>query len=257
MLKLAVEISEGTHIFYLANSQIRVLVPPVNPAKSFDVQMEESWKALLSEEFDKPYFLQIRAFLKQEVRAGKTIYPPGPQIFNAFNSTPVDAVKVVILGQDPYHNPNQAMGLCFSVSRDVPVPASLKNIYKELNRDLSLPIPDHGDLSKWARQGVFMLNAMLTVEQFKAGSHRNIGWQEFTHAVIAKLSEVKEGLVFLLWGNFAKSKKALIDEMKHHVLESVHPSPLAGGAFIGCGHFSKTNDILCKQQQEPIDWTVD
>jgi uracil-DNA glycosylase len=222
-----------------------------------NVQIEESWKQFLSEEFSEPYFREIRQFLKREIRSGKTIYPPGPLIFNAVDSTPVDDVKVLIIGQDPYHGPQQAMGLCFSVNRDVPIPASLKNIYKEINRDLGLPVPSHGDLSMWARQGVFMLNAMLTVEQYKAGSHRKIGWQQFTDAVIKRLSDARDGLVFLLWGNFAKSKKLLIDEMKHYVLEAVHPSPLAGGAFIGCGHFSKTNEILCNQGMTPVDWTVD
>jgi uracil-DNA glycosylase len=165
-------------------------------------------------------------------------------------------VKVVIIGQDPYHNPNQAMGLCFSVPRGVRIPASLVNIYKEINRDLGIPIAGHGDLTSWASQGVFLLNAMLTVEQNKAGSHRKIGWQQFTDAVIQKLSDEREGLIFLLWGNFARSKKLLIDEMKHYVMESVHPSPLAGGAFIGCGHFSKTNEILKKQEIEVINWNV-
>lgn len=221
------------------------------------IQMEESWKNVLREEFNKPYFQGIKQQLRQARRQGITIYPPGPQIFHAYNSTPFDKVKVVVIGQDPYHGEGQAMGLSFSVPRGIAVPASLKNIYKELNQDLGLPVPQHGDLSKWAEQGVFLLNAMLTVEQNNAGSHRKIGWQEFTDATIRQLSDKRDGLVFLLWGNFARSKKVLIDEMKHYVLESMHPSPLAGGAFIGCRHFSKTNDILCKQEMNPIDWTVD
>lgn len=192
----------------------------------------------------------------QEKKDGKTIYPPGPLIFNAFNSTPLDKVRVVILGQDPYHNPGEAMGLCFSVPKNVPIPASLKNIYKEIENDLGIAAPSHGDLSSWTRQGVLLLNAILTVERGRAGSHRNIGWQQFTDAVIQKLSAHKEGLIFLLWGNFAKSKKTLIDQIKHHVLEAVHPSPLAGNAFLGCGHFSKVNELLSKQGLQTIDWRI-
>ena len=223
---------------------------------SNEVQIEPSWKEVLEPTFDTPYFKHARHFLKKAVHEGKTVYPPGPLIFNAFNTTPFDQVKVVILGQDPYHQPGQAMGLCFSVPRGVKVPASLKNIYKELHRDLQMSIPDHGDLTKWAEQGVFLLNAILTVERSNAGAHKKIGWQQFTDQVIRILSDQKEGLVFLLWGNFAKAKKALIDETKHYVLESVHPSPLAGGAFIGNGHFSKTNELLKAQGKEPIDWTL-
>lgn len=223
---------------------------------SYEVQIEPSWKEVLEPTFETPYFKHVRHYLKKELRDGKTIYPPGPKIFNAFNTTPFDKVKVVIIGQDPYHGPGQAMGLCFSVPNSIKVPASLKNIYKELNRDLGMPIPDHGDLTKWAEQGVFLMNAILTVERGKAGSHKKIGWQQFTDEVIKTLSTKKEGLVFLLWGNFAKAKKALIDETKHYVLESVHPSPLAGGAFIGNGHFSKTNELLKAQGKEPIDWTL-
>lgn len=221
-----------------------------------DVQIEDGWKAALTGEFALPYFNQIKQFLIKEKQAGKTIYPPGKLIFNAFDSTPFDKVKVVILGQDPYHQPGQAMGLCFSVPRGIRTPASLQNIYKEINRDLGYPNPGHGDLTPWADQGVFLLNAMLTVEKGNAGSHSKIGWQRFTDAVIKTLSDQKVGLVFLLWGNFAKSKKALINEKKHTVLEAVHPSPLAGNKFQGCGHFSKTNEILIKQGQNPIDWTI-
>lgn len=221
-----------------------------------DVRIDPEWKEVLSDEFSLPYFGQIKKYLLEARQNGKTVYPPGPQIFRAFDASPFSKVKVVILGQDPYHQPGQAMGLCFSVPRGVAIPASLVNIYKELHRDLGLPIPLHGDLSDWTQQGVFLLNAMLTVERGLAGSHSKIGWQRFTDAVIRTLSEKREGLVFLLWGNFARSKKALIDTTRHHVLEAVHPSPLAGGKFIGCGHFSKANDLLQKQGLSPIDWTL-
>lgn len=224
--------------------------PPVN------VQIDASWKDLLQDEFQKPYFTAIRDFLLREKKDGKTIYPPGPLIFNAFNKTPLDKVRVVILGQDPYHNPGEAMGLCFSVPQNIAIPASLKNIYKEIQRDLGIPVPSHGDLSYWSAQGVLLLNAILTVERGRAGSHRNIGWQLFTDSVIQKLSMHKENLIFLLWGNFAKTKKVLIDQMKHHVLEAVHPSPLAGNGFMGCGHFSKTNALLSSQGLKSIDWRI-
>ena len=194
------------------------------------VKIEESWKAVLKDEFEKPYFQGITTFLRKELAAGKTIYPPGPLIFNAFNTTPVDKVKVVILGQDPYIKPGEAMGLSFSVPKGVRVPPSLQNIYKELHEDLACPIPAHGDLTKWAEQGVFLLNAALTVEQGNSNSHAKIGWHTFTDAVIHKLSEEKEGLVFMLWGNFAKQKSALIDPFKHLVLEAAHPSARESGA---------------------------
>ncbi len=224
--------------------------------KITNVQIDPSWKEVLQDEFQQPYFAAIKQFLVQEKKAGKTIYPPGPLIFNAFNTTPFNEVKAVILGQDPYHGPRQAMGLSFSVPKDVRIPASLRNIYKELHDDVGIPIPNHGDLTSWAQQGVFLLNAMLTVEHKKAGSHKKIGWQKFTDAVIRTLSEKREGIVFLLWGNFARSKKALIDQMKHHVLEAVHPSPLAGNAFLGCKHFSKANELLSKQGKTPVDWGI-
>ena len=220
------------------------------------VKIEESWKAVLKDEFEKPYFQGITTFLRKELAAGKTIYPPGPLIFNAFNTTPVDKVKVVILGQDPYIKPGEAMGLSFSVPKGVRVPPSLQNIYKELHEDLACPIPAHGDLTKWSEQGVFLLNAALTVEQGNSNSHAKIGWHTFTDAVIHKLSEEKEGLVFMLWGNFAKQKSALIDPFKHLVLEAAHPSPLAGGAFNGCRHFSKANEFLATQGKTTIDWCV-
>ncbi|MEQ8706816.1 MAG: uracil-DNA glycosylase [Phaeodactylibacter sp.] len=220
------------------------------------VKIEESWKAVLAQEFEQPYFQSIATFLKKEKAAGKQIYPPGSLIFNAFNTTPFDQVKVVVLGQDPYHNPGEAMGLSFSVPKGVRVPPSLRNIYKELQSDLGLSPPDHGDLTQWAEQGVFLLNAMLTVEHKSAGSHRKIGWQDFTDAVIRKLSEQREGLVFMLWGGFARRKKSLIDRKKHLILEAAHPSPLAGGAYFGSAHFSKANVYLQEQGQTAINWQL-
>lgn len=221
------------------------------------VQIEESWKKLLAKEFEQPYFQGISAFLRKEKAAGKVIFPPGPLIFNAFNSSTVEAVKVVVLGQDPYIKPGEAMGLSFSVPKGVRVPPSLKNIYKELQEDLGCPIASHGDLTKWAQQGVFLLNASLTVEQGKSNSHAKCGWHTFTNAVIRNISEAREGLVFMLWGNFAKKKAELIDPFKHLVLEAAHPSPLAGGAYFGSKHFSKANEYLATQGKETIDWCLD
>lgn len=221
-----------------------------------NVKIEESWKAVLKDEFQQPYFQSLATFLRNAKANGKTIYPPGSLIFNAFNTTPFDQVKVVILGQDPYHNPGEAMGLSFSVPKGVRIPPSLRNIYKEINDDLGLPIPQHGDLTHWANQGVFLLNAMLTVEKKQAGSHKKIGWQDFTDAVIRKLSEQREGLVFMLWGGFAKKKAVLIDGSKHKILTAAHPSPLAGGAFFGSKHFSQANAYLQQKGQNPIDWRV-
>ena len=220
------------------------------------VKIEDSWYHALSDEFDKEYFKNIKEFLKKEIGAGKTIYPPGPKIFNVFDSCPFDKVKVVILGQDPYHGPGQAMGLSFSVPKGIRIPASLKNIYKELATDVDFQIPEHGDLSNWSDQGVFLLNAMLTVEQSKAGSHQKIGWQKFTDSVIKKLSDEREGLIFMLWGNFAKSKNQLIDHSKHTVLQAAHPSPLARNAFSGCKHFSKANEVLKAQGKTKIRWQL-
>lgn len=211
---------------------------------------------MLNDQFEQPYFSAIRSVLLQAKNDGKTIFPPGPLIFNAFNQTPFDRVKVVVLGQDPYHNPGEAMGLSFSVPKGVRIPPSLQNIYKEINRDLGLPIPNHGDLTHWAQQGVLLLNAMLTVEAGKAGSHQHIGWQTFTDAVIRRLSEQRKGLVFMLWGRFAQGKKSLIDPSEHLILEAAHPSPLAGGAFSGCAHFSKANAYLVQQGAAPVDWQV-
>jgi uracil-DNA glycosylase len=222
-----------------------------------DVKIEPSWKAVLTDEFRQPYFAAIKSFLVAERQADKTIYPPGPLIFNAFNKTPFDQLRVVILGQDPYHNPGEAMGLCFSVPRGIRVPPSLVNIYKELKTDLNLTMPGHGDLTKWTTQGVLLLNAMLTVEAGKPASHQKIGWQTFTDAVIRHISEQKTGVVFMLWGNFARGKRALIDPSRHHILEAAHPSPLAGNAFQGCRHFSRANEILAKQGGAPIDWQIE
>jgi uracil-DNA glycosylase len=219
-----------------------------------DVKIEESWKQQLESEFSKDYFVNITSFLKKEVESNKIIYPKGSLIFNAFNSTPFDKVKVVILGQDPYHNPGQAHGLSFSVPDGVKFPPSLVNIFKELNSDLGVPAPKSGSLQRWADQGVFLLNTVLTVRAGEPTSHSKIGWTELTDAVIKKLSVNREGIVFLLWGNFAKNKKMLIDTSRHYILEAAHPSPLAGGAFFGCRHFSKTNELLIKQGKVPIIW---
>lgn len=220
------------------------------------VKLEPQWKAALAEEFDKPYFSALRQALRAEKAAGKTVYPPGPLIFNAFNTTPFAEVKVVILGQDPYHNPGEAMGLSFSVPRGTKVPPSLRNIYTELAADLAVAMPPHGDLTPWARQGVFLLNAMLTVERSKPQSHHHLGWQTFTDAVIRGLSSRRSHLVFMLWGGFARKKKPLIDSARHLVLEAAHPSPLAGNAFAGCRHFSRANDYLRQHGQAPIDWAL-
>ena len=222
-----------------------------------NVQIENSWKELLSEEFEKPYFISLSEYLKKEKLSGIKIYPKGPDIFNAFNMTPVANVKVVILGQDPYHGLGQAHGLSFSVPEGVSIPPSLQNIYKELKTDLGISPASNGSLIKWANQGVFLLNAVLTVRAGEAASHSKIGWMEFTDAVISKISKESEGVVFLLWGNFAKSKKELIDTSKHLVLEAPHPSPLARGGFFGCRHFSKANEFLKSKGKEPIDWALE
>ena len=222
-----------------------------------DVQIEESWKTILKEEFDKTYFQQIVTFLKAEKSAGKIIFPPGPLIFNAFNKTPFSNVEVVLLGQDPYHNKGQAHGLSFSVPDGIAKPPSLINIFKELENDLGIVPPKSGNLEKWAKQGVLLLNASLTVRQNEPGSHSKIGWLQFTDSVISKISENKRGIVFLLWGKFAQEKQSLIDETKHHVLKAAHPSPFsAERGFFGCRHFSKTNELLTLQQKEPIDWKL-
>ncbi|MEM6699350.1 MAG: uracil-DNA glycosylase [Bacteroidota bacterium] len=223
-----------------------------------DVQIHESWKRVLKNEFAQPYFAAIKQVLVKEKKAGHRIYPPGSLIFNAFNSTPFDEVKVVILGQDPYHGHGQAHGLSFSVPEGIPVPPSLENIFKELNEDIGMPIPSHGNLQKWADQGVLLLNAGLTVRAHQANSHKDIGWHKFTDAAIRKLSDYREGIVFLLWGSFAKNKSALIDELKHYVLKAGHPSPLSAnrGYWFGNKHFSQTNALLEKQGLTPIDWAL-
>lgn len=222
-----------------------------------NVEIENSWKQLLQPEFDKPYFLELTHFIKTEIAARKSIYPLGSQIFNAFALTPFDKVKVVILGQDPYHNPGQAHGLCFSVPGHVPLPPSLLNIFKELKASTGANRHTSGDLSGWARQGILLLNTSLTVRKNEPMSHSKIGWERFTDAVIKVISDKKEGVVFLLWGAFARGKQLLIDPSKHFILTAAHPSPLsAHNGFFGCGHFSKTNELLISQQKDPIDWTL-
>lgn len=221
-----------------------------------DVRIQQEWKEALEEEFKKDYFKNLVEYLHKEKESGKVIYPPGSLIFNAFKLTPFNNVKVVILGQDPYHNPGQAHGLSFSVPEGVIAPPSLKNIYKEIESDLGISMQGKsGNLEGWARQGVFMLNAILTVRAGVAASHSRIGWEKFTDAVIQTLSEKKNGIVFMLWGNFARSKKVLIDSTKHTILEAAHPSPLAGGAFFGCRHFSRCNQVLTSEGLSPIDWS--
>jgi uracil-DNA glycosylase len=227
---------------------------PMNPDT---VQIEASWKEVLYTEFAQPYFSEIRDFLVREKAAGKVIYPPGSLIFNAFWHTPFQSVKCVILGQDPYIKPGEARGLSFSVPRGVPVPPSLRNVYKELAADIpGFVAPAHGCLESWADQGVLLLNAALTVERGRSNSHAQIGWHRFTDAVIRLLSEKREGLVFMLWGNFAKQKAALIDSDKHLVLTAAHPSPLAGNAFLGCRHFSRANAYLSEKGKTPVDWRL-
>jgi uracil-DNA glycosylase len=222
-----------------------------------DVKIEESWKKVLKSEFVKPYFQQAVTFIKVEKAQGKTIYPPGAFIFNAFDNTPFDHIKVVLLGQDPYHGSGQAHGLSFSVPDGVPPPPSLINIFKELQQDIGMPIPKTGNLTKWAQQGVLLLNAVLTVRANEAASHAKIGWMEFTDAVIRKISDEKKGVIFLLWGRFAQDKQTLIDETRHFVLKAAHPSPFsADKGFFGCKHFSKANELLMKQGIDPIDWNI-
>lgn len=222
-----------------------------------DVKMEASWKKMLKNEFTKPYFQQIPLHLKTEKSQGKILYPPGSLIFNAFNTTPFEKVKVVIIGQDPYHGAGQAHGLCFSVPYGIPPPPSLLNIFKELQDDIGIPIPSHGNLTHWAEQGVFLLNASLTVRAGEPMSHSKIGWASFTDTVIKTISEKKKNVVFLLWGKFAQEKRVLIDESKHLILRSVHPSPLSAyGGFFGCKHFSKTNEYLVAKGIDPIDWKL-
>jgi len=222
-----------------------------------EVAIENSWKEELKEEFSKPYFEHIAHFLKEEKKAGKVIYPPGKQILNAFEFTPFNKTKVVILGQDPYHGPGQAHGLSFSVPDGVKPPPSLVNIFKELHTDLELPIPNTGNLEKWAKQGVLLLNASLTVEANTPNSHSQAGWHTFTDEVIKHISADKEGVVFMLWGRFAQNKETLIDTSKHRVLKAAHPSPFSvHSGFFGCKHFSKANTWLREKGEKQIDWSL-
>lgn len=224
--------------------------------KKINPQLNAEWLNLLREEFQKPYFYELKNFLEQEKKL-HTIYPPSKKIFNALDATPPGNTKVVIIGQDPYHGPNQANGLCFSVSEGVKHPPSLRNIFKELQKDLGLNYPNSGDLTPWAKQGVLLLNATLTVRHRTAGSHQNKGWEEFTDAIIQQLNEQYEGIVFLLWGNYAKRKAAQINPRKHHLLTAAHPSPFsAHNGFFGCKHFSKTNNLLKQMGKNPIDWQI-
>lgn len=220
-----------------------------------EVTIEPSWKAQLNNEFEKPYFQQLATFVKQEYQQ-HTCYPKGADIFSAFDHCPFQETKVVIIGQDPYHGPNQANGLCFSVKDGIPHPPSLVNIFKEIKTDVERPYPKSGNLERWADQGVLLLNATLTVRAHQAGSHQKKGWEQFTDAVIQTVSNELEGVVFLLWGGFAKKKSSLIDKTKHHILTSGHPSPLSAnrGLWFGNQHFSKTNDLLNRMGKEPIDW---
>lgn len=220
------------------------------------LKLDDSWKSRVGDYFDRPDMQALSEFLRTELRAGKTIYPPPKQIFSALDATPFDNVKVVILGQDPYHGPGQAHGLCFSVQPGVPIPPSLRNMYLEIQNDLGIAMPRHGHLTRWAEQGVLLLNAVLTVEQGLAGSHQGKGWEGFTDAVIDHLNREREGLVFMLWGSYAQAKGRLIDPRRHLVLKAPHPSPLsAHRGFLGCRHFSIANAYLEEHGQAPIDWT--
>lgn len=219
------------------------------------VNIEASWKEFLHTEWDRNYFKRLIGFIKEEKKSGKIIFPPGPKIFAAFHKTPVHQVKVVIIGQDPYHGLGQANGLAFSVDSKTAVPPSLRNIFKELHHDLRLPVKKNGDLSEWASQGVLMLNTTLTVEKGRPGSHQNRGWEKFTDCVIQELSENKKNLVFLLWGRFAQGKESLIDPYKHGILKAAHPSPFSANmGFFGCKHFSKTNEFLKQHNLSTINW---
>ena len=224
---------------------------------SINPQIEESWKSVLQEEFDAPYFQALTEFLREEKKI-YTVYPPGSKIFSAFNHTPFNRVKVVILGQDPYHGPGQAHGLCFSVPDGIPHPPSLVNIFKEIESDLGIPVPKKGDLTGWASQGVLLVNAILTVRADTPTSHQNKGWEKFTDSVIRNLSEKRKNLIFLLWGNYARAKESLIDSGRHYILKAAHPSPLsAHRGFFGCRHFSKVNELLAEQGLNEIDWRLE
>ncbi len=224
---------------------------------SSSIKLHDSWLSQLETEFQQPYMQSLKGFLQEQKALGKTVYPPGSQIFNALNTTPFSHVKVVILGQDPYHGPNQAHGLCFSVQPGVPLPPSLQNIYKEIHQEYGFPIPSHGCLQQWAEQGVLLLNATLTVEQAKAGSHQGKGWETFTDKVISLLNQQRENIVFLLWGSYAQKKGAVIDASRHCVLKSPHPSPLsAHRGFFGNGHFRKANEYLISKGIDEINWQI-
>lgn len=226
----------------------KLIIMEINP------NIESSWLEVLKDEFRQPYFIEIKKFLLEDKKKYR-VFPPGQLIFNAFNLTPFDKVKIVIIGQDPYHGYGQAHGLCFSVPKGVAKPPSLQNIFKELKEDLNINPPDHGDLSGWAKQGVFLLNAILTVRENTPESHRNIGWEKFTNAAIENLSNKKEHLVFMLWGAYAQEKEKLIDNTKHLILKAAHPSPLsANRGFFGCHHFSKANQYLIANNIDPIKW---
>ncbi|GAA4855627.1 uracil-DNA glycosylase [Luteimonas vadosa] len=221
------------------------------------IRLEPSWKARVGDWLQRDDMRQLSRFLRERKAAGARIYPPGPRIFAAFDATPFDAVKVVVLGQDPYHGEGQAHGLCFSVQPGVPVPPSLQNIYKEIERDLGIPRPDHGHLVAWARRGVLLLNAVLTVEAGRPGSHQGKGWEGFTDHVVETLAREREGLVFLLWGSYAQAKGRMVDARRHRILRTTHPSPLsAHRGFLGCGHFSAANQYLVRQGGAPIDWSL-
>nr|WP_096087253.1 uracil-DNA glycosylase [Agaribacterium haliotis] len=222
-----------------------------------EIKLEQSWLNEIGAEFDQPYMQTLREFLKQEKAAGKTIYPAGSEIFNALNSTPFEKVKVVILGQDPYHGPNQAHGLCFSVKPGVPAPPSLQNIFKELNQSLGLQLPGHGCLQSWAEQGVLLLNATLTVEQARAGSHQGRGWEQFTDALVQALNAKRQGVVYMLWGSYAQKKGRVINAHNNLVLKSAHPSPLSAyRGFFGNGHFIQANNYLQQQGLREINWAL-
>ena len=229
----------------------------VRPDDSRPIRLEAGWLAQLAPEFDRHYMGELRNFLREEKRRGRRIFPPGDEIFSAFAHTPLDRVKVVILGQDPYHGEGQAHGLCFSVRRGTAIPPSLQNIYREIHDELGLPVPDHGDLTAWADRGVLLLNSVLTVECARAASHRGKGWERFTDRVIEVINREREGVVFMLWGSYAQRKGAIIDRERHLVLQAPHPSPLsAHRGFFGCGHFRAANEYLEARGEEPIDWRL-
>ena len=224
---------------------------------NIDPKLDESWKKVLAEEFKRPSFVSLKAFLLNEKRSGQQIFPPGPEIFAALDATPFENVKVVLLGQDPYHGAGQAHGLSFSVKAGQKLPPSLQNIYKELRADLNIPMNSSGDLTAWAKQGVLLLNATLTVRENQPGSHQKKGWEEFTDAVIRELSARRNGLIFLLWGRYAQAKENLIDTTKHFIFRAAHPSPFsADRGFFGCRHFSKVNELLAEQGLSPINWDL-